>query len=105
MEDLLLTCPHCKTVCTVDDAGDLVAVEQEQLPEGTNRGLGGLKVVEASPDWRRHSELSNLQLEPKSDVEAGLPVLGREKLPVPIPADPSLDAANSNDLKDRGLNQ
>ena len=68
MEDLLLTCPHCKTVCTVDDAGDLVAVEQEQLPEGTNRGLGGLKVVEASPDWRRHSELSNLQLEPKRQV-------------------------------------
>jgi hypothetical protein len=103
-DDLQLTCPHCLSKLGIDDAGDLTLLDAAPDADNERRGLGGMKVIEASPDWSKHAALSNMQLEPKNQTEVGAaPILGQPKQPISLP-DPAVDAANSNDLKERGLN-
>ena len=99
-----LQCPHCASKLGVDDTGDLYVIEIPPLPDGQNRGLGGLKVIEASPNWHRFDGLHNTQQPRKSRAtEPGTaPILGNHPQPV-APTESSIEAANTNDIKERGL--
>lgn len=102
-DNLELQCPHCESKLGIDDAGDLCLLEAPPLADGENRGLGGLRVIEADPTWKRFDGLHNQQLEKRRATEPGIaPRLG----PDPIPAAPTevvIEAANTNDIKERGL--
>jgi hypothetical protein len=103
-DDLQLTCPHCLSKLGIDDAGDLTLLDAAPDADNERRGLGGMKVIEASPEWSRHAALTNMQLEPKKSVQEGAaPILGQPKPPVALP-DPAVITANNNDIKERGLN-
>lgn len=122
-DEITLTCPHCLSLLGIDAAGDPIVIEEPPvsgtdapLPVGTHRGLGGLKVVEAEPNWKQENYFFNqvkndapTRLEPpvagtvspRTDSAAPVPV------PTPPPAEPITDegvtAAIENDLKQRGL--
>ncbi len=53
MEDQLeLQCPHCQSLLTIDDAGDLELLELPELAANQTRGLGGLTVEHVNHDHR-----------------------------------------------------
>jgi hypothetical protein len=102
-DNLQLQCPHCQSKLGVDDTGDLFVLETPSLPDGHNRGLGGLKVIEADPTWARFDGLHNTQQpKPKRHFDKA-PTLGN--YPERSEPEPAVEAANENDLKDRGLTQ
>ena len=102
-DNLELQCPHCQSKLGIDDAGDLCLLEAPPLPDGVNRGLGGLKVIEADPNWARFDGLHNMQLKKPRATEPGkAPTIGNYQQKTE--PDPAVDAANTNDLKERGFN-
>jgi len=101
-DNMTLVCPHCKSELGIDDTGDLFVQREAPLPEGQNRGLGGLKVIEADPTWQRFDGLHNTQQpknKPSFDKAPNLGNYQHRSEP-----DPAVDAANLNDIKERGLN-
>lgn len=102
-DNLELQCPHCQSKLGKDDSGDLCLLEAPPLRDGESRGLGGLKVIEADPNWVRFDGLHNMQLEKPRATESGkAPTLGNYQQTTE--PDPAVDAANTNDLKERGFN-
>ncbi len=101
MDDIELLCPCCSAVLGVDDAGDLVLLEEAPLEPGTSRGIGGLTVVDADPNWREHNYRFNQQSrDDEGLIEFGFPSM---KQPSTTTPDPKLQAANENDLKQKRL--
>jgi hypothetical protein len=101
MDDIELLCPCCSAVLGVDDAGDLVLLEQAPLGPGTTRGIGGLTVVDADPTWRDQNYRFNQQSHIDEQlIEFGFPSM---KQPSTTKPDPRLEAANENDLKQKRL--
>ncbi len=101
MEDIELLCPCCSAVLSVDDAGDLVLLEEPPLQPGTIRGIGGLTVVDADPAWREQNYRFNQQSRNDDQLtEFGFPSI---KQPSATEPDPRLEAANDNDLKQKRL--
>lgn len=99
MEDLELTCPCCNALLGVDDAGDLVLLEEPQLEPAVSRGIGGLMVVDADPRWRERKYLFNQEGEiTDSMIEFAFPSFA-----APAPLDPLVEAAAEQDLKQKGI--
>jgi len=99
MEDIELTCPCCNALLGVDDAGDLVLLEEPALEPGVSRGIGGLTVVDADPRWRELNYGFNQQVKDTDHmIEFGFPAFA-----VPAPLDPLVEAAADKDLKQKGI--
>jgi hypothetical protein len=100
MEDIELLCPCCSAVLGVDDAGDLILLEEAPLEPGTSRGIGGLTVVDADPAWREQNYRFNQQSRNDEHlIEFGFPSLHTSA----TTPDPKLQQANENDLKQKRL--
>jgi hypothetical protein len=100
MDDIELLCPCCSAVLGVDDAGDLILLEEAPLEPGTSRGIGGLTVVDADPAWREQNYRFNQQNRNDDQlIEFGFPSF---KTSATTP-DPKLQQANENDLKQKRL--
>jgi hypothetical protein len=120
-EDIILTCPCCLSTLKVDDAGELELVAQ--LSEAERRGVRGIVVEEATPNWQlqnyhfnsqrekvkyRPEQLGTLPCIPEAIEE----VARNESLTydaAPVSEQELTDAAavltaNTNDLKSRNLN-
>ncbi len=101
MDDIELLCPCCSAVLGVDDAGDLFLIAQAPLEPGTSRGIGGLTVVDAAPNWRDQNYRFNQQSRNDDHlIEFGFPSLTSSSATTP---DPQLQQANDNDLKQKRL--
>ena len=99
MEDIELTCPCCSALLGVDDAGDLVLLEEPELEPGMSRGIGGLTVVDADPRWREQNYSFNQQAQPPEHmIEFGFP-----STTTAADLDPLVEAAAENDLKQKGF--
>jgi hypothetical protein len=99
MEYLELTCPCCNALLGVDDAGDLVLLEEPQLEPAVSRGIGGLMVVDADPRWREQNYAFNQQAkEPEHLLEFGFPSPTK-----PADLDPLVEMAAEKDLKQKGF--
>jgi hypothetical protein len=101
MENIELFCPCCSALLSVDDAGDLVLLEEPPLQPGTTRGIGGLTVVDADPSWREQNYKFNQQSRNNDPlIEFGFPSM---KQPLTATTDAKLQQANDNDLKQKRL--
>ena len=112
MDDLELQCPHCQSLLTIDEVGDLELVELPELAQGQHRGLGGLVTEHVNFD-QRALYLANQQgqtSEPEK-IAFQLPKLARAKpdtAPAPVQeidpdAEQALINANKKDLNKRNL--
>ena len=61
-EEIEFNCPCCHSLIAIDDAGDFY-LKKQHLEADENAGLGGLTVVEASPNWKEQSYKFNSQIE------------------------------------------
>ena len=109
-DDITLTCPCCNSKLSIDDCGDAVLVEQGELPTGHHRGLGGLTVVEAEPEWKSSAYFFNqaasnqdTKLKPLTAFTALAESLEPEAEPEPIEPNPEVLAASAKDLRDKGI--
>jgi hypothetical protein len=101
MDEIELLCPCCSAHLGVDDAGDLVLLEEAPLEPGTSRGIGGLTVVDADPAWRDQNYRFNQQSRIDEQLmEFGFPSMKQSTTTTP---DPKLQQANDNDLKQKRL--
>ena len=106
MEDeLILDCPNCNCTLTVDNAGDLVIVEEPVLAANEAKGLGGLRVEHsgATPD---DLKLFNQQHHKSRESLTDVPFLGNH--PRMLTEEEELAAAklieaNEKDLKKRAI--
>jgi hypothetical protein len=95
-------CPCCASELGIDDVGDIVVVAEPQLPTGHNRGIGGLVVVEAEPEWKASAYRFNqvpIEVETTMEPLTAPPKARRKK----TKTDKALETAITNDLKNRGL--
>ena len=109
-DDIQLQCPHCQSLLTIDESGDLELLELPELQENQKRGLGNLTVEHVWFDQRAlymANQQGQIEEQPKMSFE--LPKLNRAKpkaAPV-IESDPKADAAvlkaNSKDLNSRNI--
>jgi hypothetical protein len=91
MDDIELLCPCCSAVLGVDDAGDLFLIEEAPLEPGMSRGIGGLTVVDADPNWREYNYRFNQQsCNDEHLIEFGFPSLNTSA----TTPDQKLQAAN-----------
>lgn len=111
-EDIILTCPCCLSTLKVDDAGELELVAQ--LSEAERRGVRGIVVEEATPNWQLQNYHFNSQREKvkyRPEQLGTLPCIPEaiEQDAAPVSEQELTDAAavltaNTNDLKSRNLN-
>lgn len=99
MEDIELTCPCCNALLGVDDAGDLVLLEEPALEPGVSRGIGGLMVVDAEPRWRE----KNYHFNQQEQVQEHMIEFGFPSFAAPAPLDPLVEEAADKDLKQKGI--
>ena len=113
-EEVTFTCPCCKSTLGLDDAGDLWSIHNALTAgdeeAGIKRGLGGLRVAEASPNWKQESYFHGqansgkrgpTQLQPPSVAGARNQALAIQSEPVVM--DDKLEAALNQDLSQRNL--
>jgi len=103
MEDeIRVPCPHCNSILTVDDAGDLVMADDQPVEREGDIGLGGLRVVDADPGWKERSYYSNSGAR-KAEKGPGARIFGFEHNLGPTPPDPELEAAAAKDLREKNI--
>lgn len=97
MDDIEFICPCCHSNLGIDDVGDLYLIQQAPLEPGHNRGIGGLTVIDANPEWRTANYNFNQQERQTDLIEFGFPSLNAPD------KDPAVEAAAERDLINKGL--
>lgn len=108
-DDLTCSCPHCNGLIGFDEVGQPYAIEEAPLAEGEFKGIRGIRVQEATPEWKHDNYFFNQAKQETSKALQPLGVAGKPYWvePDPAPVDEELVAtttdANTEDLKARGL--
>jgi hypothetical protein len=94
MADITM-CPHCDGLLYIDPDGDIATadhlvepVEQPEPEQKNPNSIGGFRVIEATPDWKKDSYYFNSQMEPPRQDVMRMNVMGREVIPSPPPPSP-----------------
>ena len=107
-EELSCDCPHCGNRIVFDEYGDPVAAAE--LAPAERRGVRGIVVEEAVPDWQHSYYHSNNQAErvymkylSATPLTAPAPSIEDDAAPIAEEDITAISEANEADLKERNL--
>lgn len=106
MDEITLSCPHCRGLIGIDEDGRVLALEEPKpLAKNERIGVGGLR-TEHSGDIRywdyEPKRRAKPVVQPLHEHKAGRQ-LEPEPVSEPFEADPQLMAAADKDLSDRNI--